>query len=1244
MSDYSELLNYASILGATLIVYMSAGCTDTVRTINFGTSNGPRLLQFKMTTFTNYSKSSLALISKRQLLLIVVFVCIKESVASDTRFIAPSNHTLNEWIENGTSPFTNDTTVVLLPGLHLINSTRDRLITENKNYEFFSIEFSGQQKFPQCRIVCLHYFSFTFIDIQEVILTQVTLESCYLSIILADFSFSFVKITFPGLNISNDENILIPDNASIEPFVFRFSEISIIRGYIEIHNTLNGIITPAFPAVINISDSIFQGTSIHVTSREQVKGIQWLDMKRVAMYRFSYPAPLLEISLVHGVIFTDIIFQNNYSPNLYILGLRNITYVKFHGHFVFNQNSGELGMDLYSCEYVHFSPLTQVIFHNNTFRVSSISFRSNQQIEWTSSVVHMKNNVIKIDGHLVIYGPTLVIIVSSNFIFENNRGLSTGTNAIMKINYCVYNMLVLSIVAVKKSTLIFFNNTAQLSGGLTLIKTTLYVVNIRAEFGHNQGGDGGAIAFYKQAYIIPEFNNPQGLSFSFHHNVAKQRGGAIFVEDSDYVAGGIKKLGSPFFLVAQNMVPNANTVVQFDFLNNSAGLVGNELYGGWIELILLDYNLIFILPKHDNYAVASNPIRICKCTNSVPVCETTVYHTKCYPGQVFEIEAVAVGQRMGIVPSTVMAHFAHEGGSLGDEQNVQSVGKSCTVLQYTVHSDRRQESLNLTVEHIGVPSLSTLSGIPPRPEIVLNFHQFSIVVTLFNCPEGFELNTTNKQCQCLQMIEKSSGIGCDYTNFSIIKTSEGWLNSTIEHLTQNHGVLFHNFCPFDYCRRDGDSLTFHLETPDDQCAFNRSGILCGACQANLSQVLGTSRCKECSNDMLAVIIPVVFLSGVALVAFLFLLSLTVSTGTMNGLIFYANIVRASQAVFFPPETSFLSIFIAWLNLDVGIETCFYNGLDAYAKTWLQFVFPLYIWFLVIIIIVVSHYSSTVSRLFGNNAVQVLATLFLLSYAKILQIVIAGLSFTNLLYPDGYEKKVWLEDGNVDYLRGKHISLFIVSFLTLVLFLVPYTLSLLSIQLLQKILHYRVMFWVNRLMPLFDAYTGPYKPKHRYWTGLLLLLRNICFLSFALNYSKDPTVNLLVVTIVSIKITACLSYMAVYKTWLQNALELLFLLNLGLLSFTTSYQVANDGDKTLTTYLSVSFSLFLFTLIILYHIFQRLLSIQKVKSLKSYITFILKLPFDTKEESELNQSGQNQLQDATAWVTHTSIELTEPLIH
>ena len=174
-------------------------------------------------------------------------------------------------------------------------------------------------------------------------------------------------------------------------------------------------------------------------------------------------------------------------------------------------------------------------------------------------------------------------------------------------------------------------------------------------------------------------------------------------------------------------------------------------------------------------------------------------------------------------------------------------------------------------------------------------------------------------------------------------------------------------------------------------------------------------------------------AGIFLVVNLIFLNLTVSIGTINGFIFYANIVRANHASFFK-DSSFLSYFIAWLNLDLGIETCFYQGLDAIAKTWLQFLFPFYVWVMVITIIVASHYSTVASRLSGNNAVQVLATLFLLSYSKLLRIVITIFSTTDLVYPGNSKHWVWLYDGNVDYLRGKHVPLFLAGLLKLILYI------------------------------------------------------------------------------------------------------------------------------------------------------------------------------------------------------------------
>ena len=114
-----------------------------------------------------------------------------------------------------------------------------------------------------------------------------------------------------------------------------------------------------------------------------------------------------------------------------------------------------------------------------------------------------------------------------------------------------------------------------------------------------------------------------------------------------------------------------------------------------------------------------------------------------------------------------------------------------------------------------------------------------------------------------------------------------------------------------------------------------------------SIALGTLlHCLPCSNDYLALILPF-SLAGIALVAVLLLLRLTVTAGTIQGFIFYVNIIQANTSFFFPAgEVNILTVFIAWLNLDLGIESCFYDGMTAYAYIWLQFLFPFYVWFLI----------------------------------------------------------------------------------------------------------------------------------------------------------------------------------------------------------------------------------------------------------------------------------------------------------
>ena len=1185
--------------------------------------------------------------------------------------------TLNEWIESGRNLSTNDTTMILLPGTHIINSTKDRLVAENiQSFLFTSL-------LKETTVLCLHPFSFDFVNGRNITVSRLTFKDCgtvnnkrYSDSAIASKSaivfsqvgditvysvelqnaglvvyqgrtvdstlyFNNLYITCEGIgiyyrntdsqSIAPTENIVISNSTLIGASMSMEADASTYN--ISVQEVLIEhymyTITPSFSAfqaytvsITNITIQYCSGTIIDVYAEFVELGghcsFQWnigADVHINSGSEFQiHPNILVEFCHNHASSTNPLLISPNTEQEK--INIFNSTL-----YFEDNWSTGNMLINIDGSQMMYFAD-SQLIFVNNTI----CSLMNLPRVNILRSKVVFKGNSIyggyreDLCGVMIISNSADMTMSDTDLVFENNNGYAGG--AVM--------LILNSNVTFSGIQLHFVNNSSPFSGGLSVSGSKILIQrNFNATFEYNKGGDGGGLVLYEYSQI--EFSDGC-VNFYFHHNKASNRGGAIFVKDSDYIdrfTGTIHSSKYPFV--------NQGAKVSINCTNNTALTAGNELYGGWIDVI---DGISWTFPEDDLYAVTSNPTRICMCANSVPVCnidntDSEYKVRELLHGQSFEVEVVAVGQRMGIVPSTAHVQFGDEEGSLDEGQDVQSVGKECTSLQFVVYTVDKKKKLTLKAPDHGVPKHFSKHQ---------NIEDFKIMVEFTDCPLGFEFNMHSKKCSCLLSIELHAGVGCDVENFRIVRTRKKWLLAVFEHnSTQNHGVILYDHCPFDFCGTDADSLTFHLETPDDQCAFNRSGVLCGACQANFSQVFGTSRCKKCSNLWILGILSGTFIAGVLLVGITSTLNLTVSTGTVNGLIFYANIVRVSQAAFFPSEitSSFLNVFIAWLNLDLGIEVCFYDGLDAYAKTWLQFAFPIYIWLIVIAIIVASHYSSTASRFFGNNAVQVLATLFLLSYTKILRVVITVFSFTVLIYPDGSERRVWLIDGNIDYLKGKHVPLFLASLLMFLLLTVPYTFSLVSIQWLQRISHYRLLFWVNRLKPLFDAYAGPYKHRHRYWTGILLLARVVFLLIFSFNYSNDQAINLLAIAVVTTALLVYLSYMGVYKKWLHNVLEITSLLNLGFLSVVTLYQLSSDGNKTTTTYVSTSIAFIIFSLLVLCHAVQRVLSLRK----NQLWMFVARLQRKGKVllNDRSNDHQVQTVQDGHQGITHTSIELCRPLV-
>ena len=704
--------------------------------------------------------------------------------------------------------------------------------------------------------------------------------------------------------------------------------------------------------------------------------------------------------------------------------------------------------------------------------------------------------------------------------------------------------------------------------------------------------DGGAL--YLDESSLLHFK--RGTMITFINNTAAQRGGAIFVESVRY--------GRPpscfFELDSVNNYLQAN--VQLVFKGNRAEQAGDALYGGeidqcslfpeglqypygidfiengngWGRIVLADQLKVFeslfnFTDSSPSYSlVTSNAHRVCLCNESVPdFAKLQAVHKTAYPGQTIDVESVAVGQYNGTVPSVIIARTITSNTSmvLREVQLAQQSKRSCTRLQYTISSVNEYEVIQLYPTGAPRKYLTSLLTL--------------INVTLLQCPPGFAFQNASNRCDCHPLLSQYN-VTCDINNQTITKADTSWISF------DQSGVVLHPDCPFDYCELG--TVTFKLtEDPDIQCAFNRRGVLCGGCKPGFSLALGTSRCLECSSIWIFLLIPFAA-AGLALVFLLLILNLTVSTGTINGLIFYANIVRANHAFFFPPgDSSFFSVFIAWLNLDLGIETCFWNGLDGYMKTWLQFAFPVYIWVIVVIIILLSRRFVFAAKLCGSHTVKVLATLFLLSYAKVLRTIITALSFTTPTLLVGPTMTVWLYDGNINYLGLKHTFLFLTALGFAFMFVLPFTLLVLLAPCLQAWSNKRFLRWVHRLKPLLDAYQGPYTDKFRCWTGVMLVVRNVLFLAFAVNGLGNPVVNLEIIITVVLGLQAFMWIPGrVYKVFLLNVLEAFFIVKLGVLSAWTIF-IHQDNpnsiqDQTIAAYTITTITVVIFSAIVCYHVY------------------------------------------------------------
>ena len=870
-------------------------------------------------------------------------------------------------------------------------------------------------------------------------------------------------------------------------------------------------------------------------------------------------------------------------------------------------------------------------FLNNSARLGGAISAYESEIHMHGKVTIANNKADAKGGGVYLYQSELVCQDTCTFI-ENTGSLSGGGIHAFG-SMIILGSKVWKLSGLKNNSFLLANNEALRGGGLSLEANSRihgigeYGYDYKFEFSGNQASYGGAI------HVDDYTNDDICTSNSTAHITSTE-----------------------CFLQTLYYTPESSV----EFIDNYASIAGHTLFGGLLDRCTVsvfahiheDQYLIAGIPKHltpmdgleyfrnvtnitDIDSIDSDAIKICFCINGeYNICNRYIdMNDTVMKGEAFNITLVAINQVANPVNATVISKILSNKGHLDGtqyERNVSNVN-GCTNLTFNVYSPDNSDSLIIYAKG-------------PCREKGISKSKVSIIFKECECPLGFENSEQNTnfscKCGCHHQLQNFT-TNCNITTKSFLRESNFW----IKYINyRGQGYLTYSNCPFDYCHPPHPAVWINLNTlygADDQCAQYRTGLLCSMCKAGYSLSAGSTRCISCHTyyHLFAVLLCLGIVGfGIVLVILMLILNLTVAVGTINGIIFYANIVSTNSSIFLPfSGPNPLTVFIALLNLKIGFDTCLYKGMNAYVQTWLLFAHPAYLITLMVVIILLCKYSSRFSQLIGKrNPVATLATLLLLFYTKLLQTVIRILSFARLNYPDGSQSIVWLPDASVAYFKGIHFPLFMMALLTIAVGLI-YTIVLFAWQWLLQLPRSRLTSWIRnaKLNAFIYMYHVPYTAQHRYWTGLLLLTRIVLYL--VLDLSDDPKFRLLAITL----ITTCLLLLKsilgskVYKRKLMDYLDTMSIFNILVFSLVSFYIIGNESSQKSAAKLSIGSAIAMFLFIICYHLKLTLLEIslfkRKMDKIKQKI-------LRNKSDRRFNRSGHGIEMNTESVIKVTSSEV------
>ena len=750
----------------------------------------------------------------------------------------------------------------------------------------------------------------------------------------------------------------------------------------------------------------------------------------------------------------------------------------------------------------------------------------------------------------------------------------------------------------------------------SVIKSSNSPVNLtgRLMFSNNRAISGAAISI---KYSILLFHN--GLNLKIHQNFAKEFGGAIYIDNPVY---------TPLPLCALQFVSNDS--INFNSCNNTANYGGNiihafPIYNCYQEYLGIQVHTTQfyedqIRAQHED-SRANNLLEISSKVYNLSDCGSYNHDQLHYPGETIKIDVSARDESINHVYALVHVQIVENGNQTVFKPHRSSIklSQEIQVIEENKYGNTCS-TINVIIRYYDQQMEYRKVYFVLEPKGDHNFKPLFYILHLSMCPLGFALVKGTCQCgRAVQMYYDDHNFNgkCDIDTLSIQKPNI-MFNPWLGHLKNETEFGLSHSCPIEVCssnlqysffRYDTSSNSYMLVHPNGStqmplCRENRVGVMCGECNKNYSVVFGSGECRKCSNWYL---LTSLFygISGLLLIYFLHFFKLTLTAGTLNGIIFYAqaaNVGILQALLLFEREqfvfSKILSIFLSLLNLNLGFPLCFFNGMTELWKTGLSLVFPVYLLTITLVLIVLGRYSSRLSNRIAHSSVQVFVTLLHLSVSRLL-IVVIDVFTPAALYKDGLNASelVWYRSGAISFSYNEH-SLLVLMFLTIIVggtFFFLYFLffiggrCFIKSQLGDKYFRFT-----------YESIHGPYRDNRKYWFSSRFILLLSMYIIYAVLRGQGIAIVCIATLPLLIVFLAIQVYLRPFKSKLINLIDTAVMLDLVLIYVIGWYIMAfnvsiSKIQQSITIIIVLTFLIIvLFICIIVYHISLVTGCIERVK--------------------------------------------------